>query len=128
MRRNLIIAGLAAALLLVAGTSASARSSVATASATACHLTSSEQRHLGASYVTSVRVRGVSCAAGKHVVKSFHKCRFENGGPNGKCNRRIGHFSCSEHRYDAVKGVQYSSHVTCSWGGKRVWSTYTQNT
>ena len=37
-------------------------------------------------------------------------------------------FSCSEKRYDAVPGVQYSSKVTCVRGSKRVFSTYTQNT
>jgi hypothetical protein len=128
MRRTLITASLAAMALLVGVTGlVSVSASPVAGRATTCNI-KGQQRDLGASYVTSLKVRGVSCAAGKHVVKSFHKCREAKGHANGYCNRKVGNFSCSEHRYDAVKHVQYSSHVTCSWGSKRVWHTYTENT
>ncbi|HVO55231.1 MAG TPA: hypothetical protein VMT37_12545 [Solirubrobacterales bacterium] len=96
--------------------------------ATKCTLTTHDQRHLGASYVTSLSVKGTSCAAGKNVTLAFNRCRTSGGKPQGECNRKVGNYTCTEKRYDAVPGVQYSSKVTCVWGAKRVFSTYTQNT
>ena len=37
-----------------------------------CHLSTYEQRHLGATYVTSLRVRNTSCRTGKKVVRAFN--------------------------------------------------------
>lgn len=127
--RKLIGISLATALLAgLIAPSAMAGGPQATASATNCSLTSKEQRSLGASYVTSLKVAGVSCGKGKGVTLAFNKCRTAGGKPQGKCNRKVGKWRCAEKRYDAVPGVQYSSKVTCSWGKKRVLSTYTQNT
>jgi hypothetical protein len=127
-----ISAGLAIAALLATaliGTSAAGAgaSSVATASAINCNLTTHEQRHLGASYVTSLKVRHVSCRKGKKVVKGFHECRTASGKPQGKCGSRVLGYKCTEHRFDAVPHVQYNSRVTCTRGDKVVKSTYTQN-
>jgi len=127
--RKLIGISLATALLAgLIATSAMAEGPQATASASNCSLTSKEQRSLGASYVTSLKVQGTSCAAGKSVTLAFNKCRTSGGKPQGKCLRKVGNWTCSEKRYDAVPGVQYSSKVTCTWGSKRIFSTYTQNT
>lgn len=128
--RTLIGISLTAALLtgLIAASAFAASDPQATASATNCELTTKEQRGLGASYVTSLKVSGTSCAKGKGVTLAFNKCRTEGGKPQGKCTRKVGNYTCTEKRYDAVPGVQYSSKVTCSWGQKRVFSTYTQNT
>ena len=125
-------AALVAAALLataaIAGASGSAgASAVATASSTKCNLTTHEQRHLGASYVTSLTVSHVSCRKGKKVIRAFHECRTENGKPQGKCDHKVLGYSCTEHRYDAVPHVQYNSRVTCTDGDKVVKSTYTQN-
>jgi hypothetical protein len=117
---------LSAALAAIAGGSAGA-SSTATASAHNCDLTTHEQRHLGASYVTSLKVTNTTCRKGKKVVKAFHECRFDSGGANGKCHHRVLHYSCSEHRYDAVPHVQYNSRVTCTRGDRVVRHSYTQN-
>ena len=127
--RKLIGISLATALLagLVASGS-SAATPTATASATSCTLSTKDQRHLGASYVTSLKVEGTTCAKGKGVTLAFNDCRTASGKPQGTCNRKVGHYSCTEKRYDAVPGVQYSSKVTCTWGAKKVLSTYTQNT
>ncbi len=127
--RKLIGISLATALLagLVAGGS-SAAAPTATASATSCTLSTKDQRHLGASYVTSLKVEGTTCAKGKGVTLAFNNCRTAGGKPQGTCNRMVGRYSCTEKRYDAVPGVQYSSKVTCTWGAKKVLSTYTQNT
>jgi hypothetical protein len=127
--RKLIGIALASALcagLVAPGALASAPE--ATASASACSLTSKEQRNLGASYVTSLKVSGVSCAKGKGVTLAFNDCRTAGGKPQGVCGRKVGSYTCTEKRYDAVPGVQYSSKVTCRWGDKLVLSTYTQNT
>lgn len=127
--RKLIGISLATALLAgLIASSATAGEPQATASATNCTLTSKEQRNLGASYVTSLKVQGASCAQGKSVTLAFNKCRTSGGKPQGKCNRKVGNYTCTEKRYDAVPGVQYSSKVTCTWGSKKVLSTYTQNT
>jgi hypothetical protein len=123
--------GIALASALVAGLlapSAFAGGPAASASASACSLTAKEQRGLGASYVTSLKVEGTTCAKGKGVTLAFNNCRTAGGKPQGACTRKVGHYTCTEKRYDAVPGVQYSSKVTCRWGQKLVLSTYTQNT
>lgn len=127
--RTLIGISLTAALLAgLIASSATAGSPQATASATNCQLSTKEQRSLGASYVTSLKVSGTTCAKGKGVTLAFNKCRTAGGKPQGKCTRKVGNYTCTEKRYDAVPGVQYSSKVTCTWGSKKVFSTYTQNT
>lgn len=128
--RTLIGISLTAALLagLIAPSAFAGDGPQATASATSCDLTPKEERGLGASYVTSLKVSGTTCAKGKGVTLAFNKCRTAGGKPQGKCTRKVGSYTCVEKRYDAVPGVQYSSKVTCSWGKKKVFSTYTQNT
>ena len=122
---------LVAALAVVAVASVAAgsagASSVATASSTNCNLTVHEQRHLGASYVTSLKVNHVSCKKGKKVIKAFHGCRTAGGQAQGQCDTKVLGYSCTEHRFDAVPHVQYNSRVTCTRGDKVVKSTYTQN-
>ncbi len=123
--------GISIATALLAGLVASgslAAAPTATASATSCTLSTKDQRHLGASYVTSLKVEGTTCAKGKGVTLAFNNCRTAGGKPQGTCNRKVGHYTCTEKRYDAVPGVQYSSKVTCTWGAKKILSTYTQNT
>ena len=125
--RTLFGISLAAAMLIVAIAIPGAAPAAARQT-TVCTLTTHDQRHLGASYVTSLSVMGTSCAAGKNVTLAFNRCRTAGGKPQGKCNRKVGHYTCTEKRYDAVPGVQYSSKVSCAWGKKRVFSSYTQNT
>ena len=60
-----------------------------------CHLSTYEQRHLGATYVTSLRVRKTSCRTGKKVVKAFNSCR---GSARGRCHHKVRRYSCSEKR------------------------------
>lgn len=126
MRRTLL--GIAIGSALVAALVVSGAASAQRAGVTPCHLTAHEQRSLGASYVTSLKVKNTTCAKGKAVTLAFNKCRTAGGKPQGKCDRKVGQYTCTEHRYDAVPHVQYSSKVTCVAGGKRVLSTYTQNT
>jgi hypothetical protein len=128
LRKLLGISLVSALLAGLIATSAWAGDPQDRASATSCQLTAKEQRGLGASYVTSLKVEGTTCAKGKGVTLAFNDCRTAGGKPQGVCNRKVGHYTCTEKRYDSVPGVQYSSKVTCSWGAKKVLSTYTQNT
>ena len=79
----------------------------------------------GVTYVTSLTVKGVSCATGKTLVRAFHKCRKAHGGIKGRCSSVNG-WSCSEQRTNGP--VQFSAKATCRKGGRRVVHTYTQNT
>ena len=103
-----------------------AGSTAATAGA-ACEISGSQQE-LGASYVTSIEVQGVSCGKAEEVVKAYHRCRQANGGAGGTCESDVQGFTCTEGEREAVPGVQYNATVECSGpGGQQVNSTYTQN-
>jgi hypothetical protein len=79
----------------------------------------------GPTYVTSLTVKGVTCARGKTVVRAFHKCRKANGGLKGHCRRVLG-YRCTETRTSIA--TQFSAKATCRNGTRRVVHTYTQNT
>jgi hypothetical protein len=130
MSSSLIARSLAAAVAVIAVVAVAGSASGAAPPAKggrSCHLTPREQRHLGASYVTSVRVSHTTCGNGKKVTKAFNKCRHKAGGPAGHCRHAVRRYHCSEHRFDKLPHVQYDATVTCAHGGKRVKSTYTQN-
>lgn len=119
---RVVPAAVVAALALATAGSATAAAPQAHA-AGGCHLSSYEQRHMGATYVTSLSVRHTSCSTGKAVVRAFNKCRK---GPRGHCHHRVKHFKCSERRSGI--SVQFNSTVNCTRGSRRVHFTYTQNT
>src|SRR3954451_24155041 len=122
MSRAVLVAALAASSLIAApGAGASPQGHAARG----CHLSTHEQRHLGASYVTSLSVRYTSCSNGKAVVRAYQKCRRAHGW-KGKCGHRVRGYSCSRH-IQASSPVQYDAKVTCRRGAKRVTHTYTQN-
>jgi hypothetical protein len=115
------IAALAAALLV----GLAAQPSIAASKS--CHLSSSEQRHLGTTYVLDVKVKKVGCAKAKKIVKAYHACRHEHG-KAGKCSHKVsGGWKCSDKRFNKIP-TQYDAHMTCKKGTARVFSTYTQNT
>lgn len=95
--------------------------------ARACHLSSYEQRHLGTTYVLTVRVDGTTCANGKKVVKAFHRCRHGNGGSDGRCRREVYGYKCSERRFNVISS-QYDARVRCTKPGREIFHKYTQNT
>ena len=97
----------------------------ASASAASCKLSTSEQRRLGATYVTTLSVSRLSCSSGKRQVRAFHRCRNRNGGRDGRCARVDG-WRCSERR-SGIK-TQFSGRVTCKRGSRTVRHTYTQFT
>ena len=114
------LAALAAALLLGLGAQSAA-------AAKSCHLSAYQQRHLGTSYVLTLKVKQVGCSKAKKVVKAFHACRHEHG-KAGKCSRKVsGGWKCTESRFDKIP-TQYDANVTCKKGSARIWHTYTQFT
>ena len=111
---------LAALALLVAAPSGSA--------ATTCKLSLKTSEHLGATYVTNLRVRGVSCAGGRRVVKAFNACRRAKG-VKGRCTRKVLKYSCTDRRPASEQiPTQFNGHVTCKRGDRRVTFDYQQNT
>ena len=92
---------------------------------------SGQQQDLGASYVTSLKVQGVSCAKAEKVIKAYHQCRHQAGGPAGHCDHKVLGFSCKDGRRTGVPNVQYNATAKCRKAtnpSKRLKSTYTQNT
>ena len=86
-----------------------------------------QSRSLGASYVTNISAKGVSCGKAKDVVRAFNTCRRDNGGADGRCNRRVSGFKCTETDRD-TSPVQVTAAVSCKDGGKRVKFRYSQFT
>ena len=129
MSKKITGAGCLAAALLLSGVigvgSGSADPSAQSAvTLTPCNI-SGKQKSLGASYVTSLKVAGVTCTKGENTIKAYHACRKAKGG--GVCGSPGGGFSCKEGKRAKVPGVQYSATVKCRKGAKRVKSSYTQN-
>ena len=96
---------------------------------TACNI-DGKQKSMGASYVTSLKVQGVSCAKAEKVIRAYHQCRKENGGAAGNCGSAVLGFKCKDGKRVGVPDVQYNATAKCrklSNDAKRVKSTYTQN-
>src|SRR3954447_26828465 len=123
----LAVAGLLVAALAPNGSAAPVAH---TASFSPCDI-SGKQQNLGASYVTSLKVQGVSCAKGEKVIKAYHRCRHQGGGPAGTCGATLFGFKCKDGKRTGVPNVQYNATAKChkvSNPSKRVKSRYTQNT
>jgi hypothetical protein len=92
---------------------------------------SGKQQDLGASYVTSLKVQGVGCTKAEKVIKAYHQCRHQTGGPAGTCGQTLSGFKCHDGKRQSVPNVQYSATAKChkvSNSAKRIKSSYTQNT
>src|SRR4051794_41678822 len=76
---RVLLGGLAVALLAATPSSAALRT---------CQLSGSQQRQLGPTYVTSLRVSHTNCVSGKRVVRAYYRCRKAHGGIKGTCHRR----------------------------------------
>jgi hypothetical protein len=91
---------------------------------------SGKQRQLGASYVTSLKVQGVTCTKAEKVIKAYHKCRHRNGGAAGMCGSTLLGFKCKDGKRTGVPNVQYNATAKCHKArkpAKRIKSRYTQN-
>jgi hypothetical protein len=123
----IVVAALSAGLLAQSG---GASPTAHAASFSPCNI-SGKQQQLGASYVTSLKVQGVSCTKGEKVIKAYHRCRHENGGAAGTCGATLLGFKCKDGKRTGVPNVQYNATAKChkvSNASKRVKSRYTQNT
>lgn len=92
---------------------------------------SGQQKKLGASYVTSLKVQGVSCTKAEKVIKAYHRCRHASGGPAGQCTDPVLGFNCKDGKRTGVPNVQYDATAKCRKAAnpaKRIKSAYTQNT
>jgi hypothetical protein len=124
---GIVLAVLGAGLLAQTG---GASPTAHAASFTPCNI-AGKQQQLGASYVTSLKVQGVSCAKGEKLIKAYHQCRHQNGGAAGTCGATLLGFKCKDGKRDGVPNVQYNATAKChkvSNPSKRVKSRYTQNT
>ena len=87
--------------------------------------TASQATSTYATYVQVVKARNTSCGKAWKVVKAFHACRKQNGGPRGRCNSRVEGYKCEEGKRDnVVPGVRYRATVVCKKGAKKVRHDY----
>jgi hypothetical protein len=97
------------------------------ASMTNCKLSAKERypRVTKPTYNLTVRVRGTSCATGKRVAKAFHACRAVTG---VRCTKKVlRSWSCTGKKTSSIP-TQFDASLTCTYGSRRVTSTYQQNT
>src|SRR5918998_3873792 len=76
------------------------------------------ERKLGASYVTALSTRRVSCPDARSFSRLYHRCRRERGGRDGRCPR-VRRFRCSERRFNVIR-ISYDSRVLCTRGSQRI--------
>lgn len=129
---KIALTGLITALLLPAAASASGPDAAAASAsgpeayaARECS-TRGIERKLGASYVTQLSTRRVTCADARSFSRLYHRCRRQNGGRRGRC-RRVRRFRCSERRFNVIS-ISFDSKVLCTRGSQRIRQTYTQLT
>lgn len=92
-----------------------------------CSLSLTKSQKLGATYVTKLKVQGVSCATAQGVVKAFNSCRKEKG-VTGRCTRKVKGYSCTDTRPASLQiPTQLNGQVKCKSGSKRVHFDYQQN-
>ena len=125
MKRVALFILLIAAALAGCGGGSSGSTSTA-AALTSCNI-NGKQQDLGASYVTSIQVGGVSCGQAEKVVVAYHHCRLQNGGAGGTCTTAVEGFDCTEGARQSVPGVQFNATADCRKGDAEIKSTYTQN-
>jgi hypothetical protein len=126
MSKVIHVGALAVAVVLAASLTGAAHGShSASVSSTRCSI-SGDERDLGPTYVTSLRVKRVSCRTGRRVVRAYYRCRIRAGGRRARCRSRVLRFRCSERRESI--STQFDARVRCSRGASRVWHNYTQFT
>jgi hypothetical protein len=127
LKRLILILALTAAAAAIAGCGGGSSDSSTTAAALSKCDINGRQQNLGASYVTSIEVAGVSCGQAEKVVAAYHRCRLQNGGAGGTCKTAVQGFDCTEGARQSVPGVQFNATADCRKGDAEIKSTYTQN-
>jgi hypothetical protein len=79
----------------------------------------------GSGYFTSLTVKHVGCSTGRKLAVAYYRCRIENGGRDGRCNRRVMRYRCTEVRNRIA--TEIDARVRCRRGIKRIIHTYQQN-
>jgi hypothetical protein len=111
-----------------AATAAALALPASSGAATTCKLSLTTARHMGPTYVTSVKVSGTSCDNGVKVTKAFQSCRLKHG-KKGRCTTKVLGYACTEKRpADLTIPTEFTGQVTCKRGGARVTHEYQQNT
>ena len=108
------------------GDDSSGSTTTSAANLSSCDI-NGKQQNLGASYVTSIDVSGVSCGQAEKVVTGYHRCRQSNGGAGGTCDTAVMGFTCTEGARQSVPGVQFNATADCHKGDAEIKSSYTQN-
>jgi len=126
LKRLALILLLLAAAIAGCGGGSSDSSSTTAAALKPCDI-NGRQQDLGASYVTSIEVAGLSCGQAEKVVVAYHHCRLQNGGAGGTCTTAVQGFNCTEGARQSVPGVQFNATADCRKGDVEIKSTYTQN-
>jgi hypothetical protein len=92
-----------------------------------CSLSESEQHPKGGmpTHNLAIKQQRTTCATAKKVAKAFHSCRATT---DYRCTKRLlSHWTCKG-RKDSSTPVLFYASFTCTWGVRRVASTYQQNT
>ena len=118
----------AASLMATVASLAAAPGGSAATSLKPCSVSLTKSEHLGATYVTNIKVHKVTCGTAQDVAKAFNACRKEKG-VQGRCTHKVRKFSCTDRRPAAERiPTQFNGHVKCRSGERRVNFDYQQNT
>jgi hypothetical protein len=92
-----------------------------------CSLSEREQDPPGTrpTYNLSLKQQHTTCATAKKVMKAFHACRPST---SYRCTKKVlARWTCSGRKDSSTALIFYGS-FTCTWGKRRVQSSYQQNT
>jgi hypothetical protein len=117
-----VVAGLVPAVVGAGAASASAPTAHA---ARTCHLSVSQQRNSGATYLVQLTATSVSCTTALKVEKSWQACRRATSGRT-TCRRRVAGYSSKQAILDSSKH-QYDARVVAKSGQRTVTFIYTQD-
>jgi hypothetical protein len=122
-RRSSPIAAVAAAMLLTLVVCASHAQA---ATYKKCMLSESQQQPAGGvpTYNFTLKQRHTTCATAAKVMRAFHTCRAKSG---ATCTKRLlSHWSCKGAKTSSLAVLFYAK-FTCSYGARRVMSTFEQD-
>ena len=118
--------GLALSILVLAFAGSAGASGPTAHASKSCHLTISQQRNSGATYLVQLSVTNVSCSTGLKVEKAWQSCRRKTPG-HRTCRSRVLRYRSSQKVLDSSK-TQYDARVTATSGSRKVVFVYSQNT
>ena len=90
-----------------------------------CHLTITQQRHSGATYLVQLTANGTSCSTALKVEKAWQACRKKTAGHRA-CKKRVLGYKSSQKILGESK-VEYDAKVTATSGSKKITFVYQQN-